>query len=300
MIKQSAAASVRHRARAADGTRWSRVRDPADRRGDGIAAAHAPTGLAAVVGRRSAVIAEVEAEWRAAGCGAGPRRGAQLRDILARRRPPAPFLGRTPHPDGPPRHRADLRRHLPRRAARQDLHRHPRAEHEVPPAPGLDRRRARVRRADPDRGRARQGGGAAARSNGYASVPPRCSWSARCCCSARPAAPTRPRPTPRRSTPPGPAPRSPASAAVGASFLVLFAAEWGDLSQLLTLSLVAKYDDPVSVFIGAWSALLAVSGLAVLVGRVLLSRMRLLHAALRRRGRLPASCSAITVWELVG
>ena len=36
-----------------------------------------------------------------------------------------------------------------------------------------------------------------------------------------------------------------------ASFLVLFAAEWGDLSQLLTLSLVAKYDDPVSVFVGA-------------------------------------------------
>ena len=32
---------------------------------------------------------------------------------------------------------------------------------------------------------------------------------------------------------------------------MLFAAEWGDLSQLLTLSLVAKYDDPVSVFIGA-------------------------------------------------
>ena len=59
------------------------------------------------------------------------------------------------------------------------------------------------------------------------------------------------------------------------SFLVLFAAEWGDLSQLLTLSLVAKYDDPVSVFIGAWGALLAVSGLAVIVGRVLLARVKL-------------------------
>ena len=63
--------------------------------------------------------------------------------------------------------------------------------------------------------------------------------------------------------------------AVGASFLVLSAAEWGDLSQLLTLSLVAKYDDPVSVFVGALAALLAVSGLAVLAGRVLLSRIRL-------------------------
>lgn len=58
--------------------------------------------------------------------------------------------------------------------------------------------------------------------------------------------------------------------AVGASFLVLFAAEWGDLSQLLTLSLVAKYEAPVSVFVGALGALLVVSGLAVLVGRSLL------------------------------
>jgi putative Ca2+/H+ antiporter (TMEM165/GDT1 family) len=58
--------------------------------------------------------------------------------------------------------------------------------------------------------------------------------------------------------------------AVGASFLVLFAAEWGDLSQLLTLTLVARYEDPLSVFVGALGALLAVSGLAVLVGRALL------------------------------
>jgi putative Ca2+/H+ antiporter (TMEM165/GDT1 family) len=63
--------------------------------------------------------------------------------------------------------------------------------------------------------------------------------------------------------------------AVGASFLVLFAAEWGDLSQLLTISLIAHYGHPLSVFAGAWSALLVVSGLAVLVGRVLLNHVRL-------------------------
>jgi len=57
--------------------------------------------------------------------------------------------------------------------------------------------------------------------------------------------------------------------AVLASFLVLFAAEWGDLSQLLTISLVAKYEDPISVFVGALGALLVVSGLAVVVGRQL-------------------------------
>jgi len=64
-------------------------------------------------------------------------------------------------------------------------------------------------------------------------------------------------------------------AAVGASFLVLFAAEWGDLSQLLTISLVGKYGHPASVFIGAWAALLAVSGLAVVAGRYLLRHVKL-------------------------
>lgn len=64
-------------------------------------------------------------------------------------------------------------------------------------------------------------------------------------------------------------------AAVLASFLVLFAAEWGDLSQLLTISLVGRYDEPLAVFLGAWGALLAVSGLAVVSGRFLLRHVRL-------------------------
>lgn len=86
---------------------------------------------------------------------------------------------------------------------------------------------------------------------------------------------------------------------IGTSFLVLFAAEWGDLSQLLTLSLVAKYDDPLSVFIGAWGALLAVSGLAVIVGRTLLRHVRLsvLHYVGATVCLLMASW---TLWELFG
>jgi putative Ca2+/H+ antiporter (TMEM165/GDT1 family) len=63
--------------------------------------------------------------------------------------------------------------------------------------------------------------------------------------------------------------------AVLASFLVLFAAEWGDLSQLLTISLVGRFHEPVSVFIGAWVALLVVSGLACVMGRVLLRYVKL-------------------------
>ena len=63
--------------------------------------------------------------------------------------------------------------------------------------------------------------------------------------------------------------------AVAASFVVLFTAEWGDLSQLLTISMVARFDERSSVFLGAWAALLTVSGLAVLAGRFLLQRLRL-------------------------
>jgi Ca2+/H+ antiporter, TMEM165/GDT1 family len=57
------------------------------------------------------------------------------------------------------------------------------------------------------------------------------------------------------------------------SFGVLFAAEWGDLSQLATAGLAARYDSPVSVFIGAWAALLVVSGLAVFLGKKLADRL---------------------------
>ncbi len=63
--------------------------------------------------------------------------------------------------------------------------------------------------------------------------------------------------------------------AVGASFGILFLAEWGDLSQLLTAGMVVRTKDPVSVLVGAWLGLLVVSGLGALLGRALLRRMRL-------------------------
>jgi Ca2+/H+ antiporter, TMEM165/GDT1 family len=58
--------------------------------------------------------------------------------------------------------------------------------------------------------------------------------------------------------------------AAAASFLVLFVAEWGDLSQLLTVGLVARGLHPVAVFVGSWAGLAAISGAAVVLGRVLL------------------------------
>jgi putative Ca2+/H+ antiporter (TMEM165/GDT1 family) len=57
------------------------------------------------------------------------------------------------------------------------------------------------------------------------------------------------------------------------SFGVLFAAEWGDLSQLATAGLAARYDEPLSVFVGAWAALLVVSALAVFLGKKLADRL---------------------------
>ncbi|MEJ3743367.1 TMEM165/GDT1 family protein [Actinomycetes bacterium KLBMP 9797] len=63
--------------------------------------------------------------------------------------------------------------------------------------------------------------------------------------------------------------------AAGTSFLVLFTAEWGDLSQLLTAGLVASGRPALPVFVGSWAALIVVSGAAVLLGRWLLRRVRL-------------------------
>jgi Ca2+/H+ antiporter, TMEM165/GDT1 family len=82
------------------------------------------------------------------------------------------------------------------------------------------------------------------------------------------------------------------------SFLILFAAEWGDLSQLLTISLVAKYENPVSVFIGALGALLAVSGLAVLSGRALLTRISL-HALHYVGAAVCLALAVLTAYELL-
>lgn len=70
--------------------------------------------------------------------------------------------------------------------------------------------------------------------------------------------------------------------AVLASFTVLFLAEWGDLSQLLTASLVLRFHDPVSVGVGAFAALATVSALGAVIGRALLRRVRL--ATIRRIG----------------
>jgi Ca2+/H+ antiporter, TMEM165/GDT1 family len=51
-----------------------------------------------------------------------------------------------------------------------------------------------------------------------------------------------------------------------ASFTVVFAAEWGDITQITTANLAARYGNPVSVGIGAVLALWVLAALAIMVG----------------------------------
>lgn len=51
------------------------------------------------------------------------------------------------------------------------------------------------------------------------------------------------------------------------SFVVIFIAEWGDLTQLATASLQARYHDAFTIFVAATLALWMVTALAIMVGR---------------------------------
>ncbi len=51
---------------------------------------------------------------------------------------------------------------------------------------------------------------------------------------------------------------------------VIFLAEWGDLTQILTANLAAKYGAPLSVAVGSVAALWAVAAVAVTSGKTLL------------------------------
>ena len=78
----------------------------------------------------------------------------------------------------------------------------------------------------------------------------------------------------------------------GASFAVVFAAEWGDASQLATAGLVARYGQPIAVGLAAFIALVAVAWLATVVG-VAIRRRFPLHLIQRAAGGLFAAFALI-------
>lgn len=59
------------------------------------------------------------------------------------------------------------------------------------------------------------------------------------------------------------------------AFAVIFLAEWGDLTQIVTANLAAKYHSPLSVAAGAVLALWTVAALAVASGQTLLRYMNI-------------------------
>lgn len=85
---------------------------------------------------------------------------------------------------------------------------------------------------------------------------------------------------------------------VATAFAVIFVGEFGDLTQILTANLAAKYHSPWSVWVGAFAALASVAALGAFGGRVLL---RVLPLAVIRKagGVLLAGFAVYTVVTLV-
>lgn len=83
-----------------------------------------------------------------------------------------------------------------------------------------------------------------------------------------------------------------------ASFGITFLAEWGDLSQLATAALAARYDAPLSVFVGAFAALLLIASLAVFVGSKLVTRLPL-RLVRRTAAVLFAAFAVLATYEAV-
>jgi Ca2+/H+ antiporter, TMEM165/GDT1 family len=85
---------------------------------------------------------------------------------------------------------------------------------------------------------------------------------------------------------------------IGAAFLVILVGEFGDLTQILTANLAAKYHSAVSVFVGALAGLAAASALAAFGGKALL---RVLPVAVIRKagGVVLAGFAVYTLVTLV-
>lgn len=61
----------------------------------------------------------------------------------------------------------------------------------------------------------------------------------------------------------------------GTGFMLILVAEFGDLTQIMTANLAARYGDPLSVGLGAVLGLWAVAGLGIVGGRALMKKVPL-------------------------
>jgi putative Ca2+/H+ antiporter (TMEM165/GDT1 family) len=82
------------------------------------------------------------------------------------------------------------------------------------------------------------------------------------------------------------------------AFAVIFVAEWGDLTQILTANLAAHYHAPLSVGIGATLALWAVAGIAVISGRGVIARISVRRVR-QATGIILLLLAAISAWSVL-
>ncbi|MFB7734147.1 TMEM165/GDT1 family protein [Streptomyces sp. NPDC056112] len=84
----------------------------------------------------------------------------------------------------------------------------------------------------------------------------------------------------------------------GTGFMLILVAEFGDLTQIMTANLAARYDDPLSVGLGAVLALWAVAGLGIVGGKALMRRVPLALIT-KIAALLMAGLGVWSLWEAV-
>ncbi|MFI8068963.1 TMEM165/GDT1 family protein [Streptomyces sp. NPDC086033] len=84
----------------------------------------------------------------------------------------------------------------------------------------------------------------------------------------------------------------------GAGFMLILVAEFGDLTQIMTANLAARYDDPLSVGLGAVLALWAVAGLGIVGGKALMKRVPL-KLITKAAALLMLALGLWSLWEAV-
>ncbi|RCG24249.1 hypothetical protein DTL70_11525 [Streptomyces diacarni] len=84
----------------------------------------------------------------------------------------------------------------------------------------------------------------------------------------------------------------------GSGFMLILVAEFGDLTQIMTANLAARYDDPFSVGLGAVLALWAVAALGILGGRTLMKYVPL-RLITRVAALLMLALAAFSLYEAI-
>ncbi|AZM89004.1 MULTISPECIES: TMEM165/GDT1 family protein [Streptomyces] len=84
----------------------------------------------------------------------------------------------------------------------------------------------------------------------------------------------------------------------GAGFMLILVAEFGDLTQIMTANLAARYDNPLSVGLGAVLALWAVAGIGILGGRTLMKYVPL-RLITKVAAAVMAALAAFSLYEAI-